>query len=62
MVMACIAAPGHFYLDPRSRQVFEVRSVTIWIVEVIDCAVKTKKEIRLFNRSMFERDCVQVSA
>lgn len=59
--MSCIAAPGHFYLDPYGR-VFEVTKVDPWLVEVVDHAVKSKREIRLLNRRMFEHDCVQVSA
>lgn len=57
-MMACVACPGHVYRDPATRQIFTVTHVGKWLVRVIDEQVD---EPRMLNKSMFEKDCVQVS-
>ena len=57
--MPCEAIPGHFYRDPDSGQIFEVTHVMARMMRVLDHTAG--REPRMLNRSIFERDCVQVS-
>ena len=57
--MSCTVHVGHFYRDPDSGQIFEVTHVMRQMMRVLDHTAG--REPRMLNRSLFERDCVQVS-